>query len=217
VARIQSEIEAAATANVRGNFLRLALQRTRENSLFEPAQDSAKYYLSQLQRLDPNGAEVQQATRAIVLKLVDNANQATAQRQFNIAVRLLDEARRFGYSGPELKEAETRLQTARNPPAPARQETASVVAPKVIKSVAPRFPEEAAAAGVSGWVDVGFKINASGDVYDAVAMASNPPGPYAPRFERAAIAAISQYKFERRPITETQEQTMVVRVQFKLP
>lgn len=216
IARIQSEIDSAANANVRGNFLRLALQRTRENSLFEPAQDSAKYYLSQLQRLDANSSEVQQATRAISLKLIDNANQATAQRQYNIAVRLLDEARRFGYSGQELSEAESRLQSARNPPPPAKLETVAS-APKVMKSVAPRFPEDAAAAGVSGWVDVGFKINAAGDVYDAVAMASNPPGVFAPKFERAAVAAISQYKFERRPILETQEQTMVVRVQFKLP
>jgi TonB family protein len=214
VARLQVAIETATNANIRSNFLRLALQRTRENSLFEPAQDSAKYYLSQLQRLDANGVETQQATRAIALKLIDNANQATGQRQFNIAVRLLDEVRRLGFAGTELADADARLQQARAPTAAAS--SAAAAAPRIVKSVPAKFPEEAMSARVSGWVDVGFKINAAGDVYDAVAMGSSPAGPFAAKFERAAIAAISQYKFERRPISETQTQSMVVRVQFKL-
>jgi TonB family protein len=65
-------------------------------------------------------------------------------------------------------------------------------------------------------VDVSFHITASGDVTNAVPVASNPPGQFAVQFERAAVAAIRQYKFEPRALTDTQTQTMVVRVQFKL-
>lgn len=220
VTRMQGEISAAADAGVRNNFMRLALQRTRENALFEPAQDSAKYYLSQLQRFDQNGADVQQVTRAIALKLVENANQATAQRQFNTAIRLLEEARRLGFTGAEWVDANNKLQAARNPAPPPPQQRAIETQPpppKVVKSVAAKFPDDAMAARVSGWVDVSFKINAAGDVYDAAAIASNPAaGSFAPKFERAAVAAISQYKFEARNISDTQTQSMVVRVQFKL-
>ncbi len=216
IARIQAGIDAAQSANVRSNFLRLAIQRTRDNAVFEPTQDSAKYYLSQLERLDPNSPEVQQATRAIALKLIDNANQAIGQRQFNTAIRLLDETRRLGFSGIELSNADDKLALARNPPAAKPREGADIPPPRIVKSVPTKFPEDAKNAGVSGWVDVGFKINASGDVYDTIAMASSPSGAYAEKFKRAAIAAISQYKFERRNISETQTQTMVVRVQFKL-
>ncbi|HYM34743.1 MAG TPA: TonB family protein, partial [Steroidobacteraceae bacterium] len=216
ITRIQSDINAAADTNTRANFLRLTLQRTRENALFEPAQDNAKYYLSQLQRLDPNGAETQQASRAIALKLLENANEATAQKQFNISIRLLDEARRLGFNGAELSEADKKLQLARNPTPATPSDTAPrTTPPRILKSVAAKYPDDAMAAGISGWVDVGFKINRSGDVYDAVAMGSSAPAPYAPKFERAAVAAISQYKFEQRTISDTQTQSMVVRVQFK--
>lgn len=218
ITRLQGEIDTAANATSRTQFLRLALQRARDNQLLEPDRDSAKYYLNQLQRIDPNGTETEQARRAVGLRLIENADQATSQQQFNTAVRLLNEARQLGFNGPELAAAETKLRTARTPVAPPPATTQPLsAAPKVVKTVSPRFPEDAAKAGVSGWVDVSFRITAKGDVADATTVGVNPPGPYAAQFERAALAAIRQYKFEARNINDPETtQRMVVRMQFKL-
>jgi periplasmic protein TonB len=215
VDRLRQEIDAAAGASTRGNFLRLVLQRTRENRLFEPDRDNAKYFLGQLQQLDPTATETEQATRALALKLIENADLALAQKQMSAATQLLNEARRIGFSGPELTAAEVRARTARTPAPPAPAEK-TLTPPKTIKTVPAKFPDDAMRAGVAGWVDVKFYITASGDVTDATSVASNPPGQYAAQFERAAIAAIRQYKFEARELSSTQIQSMTVRVQFKL-
>jgi TonB family protein len=211
------DIDAAASASTRNNYLRLSLQRTRDNRLFEPDRDNAKYYLGQLQQLDSRAPETEQALRALSLKLIENADQALTHQQMNTAVQLLNETRRLGFNGPELAAAEARVRDARNPPPPAVAVVQNNVAaaPKAIKLVPPKFPEEAMRQGAQGWVDVAFKITASGDVTNATAVAANQ-GPFTAQFERAAVAAIRQYKFEPRNLTENQQQSMVVRVQFKL-
>jgi TonB family protein len=213
---LRRDIDAAASAASRSNYLRLSLQRTRDNRLFEPDRDNAKYYLGQLQQLDSRSPETEQAQRALALKLIENADQALAHQQMNTAVQLLNETRRLGFNGAELAAAEARVRVARNPPpAVAVVQNNLAAAPKVIKLVPPKFPDEAMRRGEQGWVDVSFKITASGDVTNAAAVAVNP-GPFAAQFERAAVAAIRQYKFEPRNLAENQQQSMVVRVQFKL-
>ena len=216
VDRLIAEADASIASGSRANLLRLVLNRTRDNRLFEPERDSARHYLAQLQQIDADSTETQQATRAMGLKLIDNADAAIAQRQVNTAAQLLNEARRLGFGGGELAAADERLRVARNPP-PAPMQIPVAAAPKVIKTAAPRFPDDAKRAGVEGWVDVSFRITAAGDVEEATAVASNPPGPYASQFERAALSAIRQYKFEARPLDDRQTtQRMTVRVQFKI-
>lgn len=215
VDRLRVEIDSVANTNVRTGLLRTALQRTRENQLFEPERDNAKYYLLQLQRSAPASTETEQALRALALKLIENADQALAQRQINSATQMLNEARRLGYTGPELSAADARARTARSP-APATTAPTAIPPPKALKIVQPKFPDDAMRAGAEGWVDVRFTIAASGDVTDVAPVGTNTPAPFAPQFERAAVAAIRDYKFESRPISETQTQSMVVRVQFKL-
>lgn len=217
VEKLQQEIDAAAGSQSRGNYLRLALQRTRDNQLFEPERDNAKFYLSQLQRLDPAATETQQATRALGLKLIESVDQAIAQNQINVAAQLLNEVRRLEFNDPELAAAETRLRKAHTPVQETTPSTIVAAAPKAIKMVPPKFPADAARAGIQGWVDVEFHITADGDIADVRAIASSPPaGIYAGQFERAAIAAIRQYKYEARNLPRDQTQRMVMRVQFKL-
>ena len=214
ITELQGQIDDTAASDLRNRYLRLALQRTRDNQLLEPERDCARYYVGQLQQLDAGSAETGQALRALGAKLVDNANQAAAQQQFNTAVRLLNEARSLGFQSSELTEAESHLRAARNP-APASVRPLAT-APRAIKTVAPKFPEDAMKAGVEGWVDVGFRITADGSVVDVAAVASDPPGPFAQQFERAAVTAIGQYKFESRGISDAAAQRMTVRVLFKM-
>jgi protein TonB len=215
--RLQSDIDTQSATSTRASYLRMVLQRTRENRLFDPDRDCAKYFLGQLQNMDSSAPETLQATRAFAIKLIENADQSIGQRQLNTAQQLLNEARKAGFSGEELTAAETRLRAARIPaPAPAST-VAAAAPPRVIKIVQPKYPDEAMRAGIAGWVDVAFHITASGDVTEVSPVASNPPGEFATQFERAAVAAISQYKFEARPINDQSiTQRMVVRVQFKV-
>jgi len=217
VEQLISEADAAMAKGSRARLLRLVLERTRNNQLFEPERDSARYYLVELQQMDSTSPEAQQALRALAIKLIDGADVAIGQGQQNTAAQLLIEARRIGYNGPELSAADERMRVARNPPPRAPAQSSVAAAPKAIRTVAPRFPEDAKRAGVEGWVDVAFRISAAGDVSEVDAVASDPPGPYASQFERAAVAAIRQYKFESRPIDDRQTtQRMTVRVQFKI-
>jgi protein TonB len=146
--------------------------------------------------------------------LIENANQAMAQRQLNAATQLLTEARRLGFEGVELTTAEERLRGARTPPA---MPTAAIPAPmpKLIRAAAPKYPETAARANVQGWVDVGFGVDSTGDVVNATVVASDPPGTYSSQFERAAVAAIRQYKFEARADADPNVRR-VQRIQFRL-
>jgi hypothetical protein len=114
VAELRQQIDNTESSDARTTLFNLVMRRTRENFLLEPDRDSARYYLDQLTQIDPQGADVEQARRAVALKLIDNASQAMSQQQFNMAVRLLNEARTIGYRGDELTNAEQRLRTARN-------------------------------------------------------------------------------------------------------
>lgn len=59
--------------------------------------------------------------------------------------------------------------------------------------VAPRFPIKAIRAKQEGWVLLKFDIEESGDVVNAEVTESSPEGV----FEKAAIRAISEWKFPK--------------------
>jgi TonB family protein len=63
--------------------------------------------------------------------------------------------------------------------------------PKAIKRVAPRYPRNMSRAGLIGQVKVAFVIDETGQVESAHALSSNNPW-----FERPAIDAVKQWKFE---------------------
>lgn len=64
-------------------------------------------------------------------------------------------------------------------------------APKPIRQVAPRYPDELARSGVQGRVELSFVVDREGKVRDvSVALSSNPA------FEAPAMEAIAQWEFE---------------------
>jgi protein TonB len=58
----------------------------------------------------------------------------------------------------------------------------------------PRYPYQAKRRGIEGWVQVSFTVTADGTVADAVVEDADPPGV----FEKAALAAVYQWKFKPR-------------------
>lgn len=87
------------------------------------------------------------------------------------------------------------VEAPRPPPAPVQQAAASPstsASPKLLRDVAPRYPEGALRQRQSGQVQVAFTINAQGGVESPRVIASDLPS----AFDRAALAAAARWKFE---------------------
>jgi TonB family protein len=212
VSRLQAALAAALDQKGKGDLLALGVRRTQENRLLEPAQDSALFYLTKLQDLDPAYPGLDGAISSLGAKLVSGAQAATTQRQFDNATLLLGGATALGYAGADLAAAETALRTARSP-VPVAPRIPQPVAPKRTKYVAPKYPNDALEDGIEGWVDVSFLVSAAGDVTDARVEAAQPRA----RFDRAALSSVRQWKFEARP-AEAVDPTLRIktRVRFEL-
>ena len=204
--RLGSRITTGVDVKTKSDLLALAVRRTEENRLLEPAQDSARYYLDRLTQNDPQFPGADNAAQALGAKLVARAQGAIVSRQFDNAGRLLSEARALGYAGPDLAATEAASRTAQAPAA------AAAAPPKQVKYVAPQYPQEAISRGLEGWVDVSFGIAGSGNVVDARVDDANPRN----RFDRAALAAVRQWKYEPSADGADRAQRLRTRVQFKL-
>src|SRR6478672_7498147 len=87
------------------------------------------------------------------------------------------------------------VEAPRPPPAPIQQVAASPsssASPKLLRDVAPRYPEGALRQRQSGQVQVAFTITAQGGVEAPRVVASDLPT----AFDRAALAAAARWKFE---------------------
>ncbi len=77
----------------------------------------------------------------------------------------------------------------------------------------PRYPYQAKRRGLEGWVRVSFTVTEDGTVADAVVEDADPPGV----FEKAALAAVYQWKFKPRIVDGTATRGRAEqRVEFEL-
>jgi TonB family protein len=99
-----------------------------------------------------------------------------------------------------------------SPPQPAPEQTAPApaVEPKLIRMVQPQYPQEALMRGIEGWVDVSLQVTASGDVIAPRIEESNRGR----MFNRAALAAVEQWKYEPRSNGATSDR-LRVRLKFQ--
>jgi protein TonB len=92
-------------------------------------------------------------------------------------------------------------------------EPAVLADPKLVKMVQPDFPKDARERNVQGWVDVTLAVTAAGDVSSA-RVNSSENGRF---FERAALTAVKQWRYEPRQLADPAvTQPVRVRVSFKL-
>lgn len=84
------------------------------------------------------------------------------------------------------------------------------VEPKLIKMVQPEYPQEAVMRGIEGWVDVSLDVSAAGNVV-ASRIEDSSRGRL---FNRAALAAVQQWKYQPRGAQATTE-TVFVRLKFQ--
>jgi TonB family protein len=205
--RDRAELANAQQRHAKDALLQRVLQRTAENKLVDPADDSAKFHLQRLVQLDANFAGIPQGVTALGGRLTANARLATAEKNFDVAATLLAQAREIGFSGADIDAADAKL-------AAARQQAAAPVAaapsPRLIRIIRPDYPQEARIAGAEGWVNVSMSVTPAGNVLDPrVEESSNGR-----LFDRAALAVVRKWKYE--PFAGTDPQRLTVRVEFRM-
>jgi TonB family protein len=114
---------------------------------------------------------------------------------------------------PPASAAEPTLRTAPVPApavaAPALPEPPAQ--PVLVQRVQPRYPSEARLRGIEGWVDLSFVVSAAGDVTDPRVEDSSMKH----LFARPALAAVRQWKYQPRSVSDPSERTLA-RVRFTL-
>ena len=209
--RDQIELANAQQRHAKDDLLQRVLQRTAENKLLDPADDSAKFHLQRLVQLDANFPGIQQGVAALGGRLTVNARLATAEKNFDVATSLLTQAREIGFSGTEVDAAEAKLAAARQ--APAAPVAATAPAPRLIRIIRPEYPQEALIAGAEGWVNVSMSVTPAGNVLEPrVEESSNSR-----LFDRAALAVVRKWKYEPFAAADPQASRRVtVRVDFRM-
>ena len=177
----------AKAARTEGDRLaQLARERVREGRLTDPSQDSAAYYVTQLQSADPDNTALGAVSRDLAGKLLERA-RAAAQAGKGVEQDLA-QARRFGADAKEVQ-AVQQLSAGR---AGANVDPATLTASlKAVKTVPPEYPQSALAKGVSGSVLLSFTVDAKGNTSDVQVQQSTPAGV----FDRAAVSAVKRWKY----------------------
>ena len=180
-----------ADADAWSQLLKNATERSQQDRLIEPDNDSAKYYLMTLRSLDPNNPGLAAATSDLGTRLVVKARRALTLAQYDAARSWLDEAGAIGFTSPESVSATRDLEAA-----VARQQFMdNVVAAgelTLVNSLTPKYPQKAQSNKVQGWVELDFTVAESGAVKDVAVHATDTPGV----FESAAIGALSQWRYK---------------------
>ena len=209
LAAMNQTLASAQQQRTKDDLLQRVLLRTAQNKLIEPADDSAKFHLQRLVQLDPQFAGIQQAVTALGGRLTMEAQLATAEKNFDLASRLLAQAHEIGFSGAAIDAADAKLAAALKPV----ELPAAVPTPRLARMVRPEYPQSALLSGAEGWVNVSLSVTPTGDVRDPRVVETSSGA----MFNRAALSAVSKWKYEpfasadpaaTRPVT--------VRVEFKM-
>jgi TonB family protein len=190
--------------------LQMARDRIHDGRLSDPAQDSAAYYLTQLQSSDPTNAGLADAGHELGAKLLERARAAAAAGKPVDADLAL--ARRFGADPKELAAVQ---QLASAPRSPAALDPAVLAAGlKRLRAPPPDYPESAMNQHIAGSVTMTFTVDVKGEPRDIRVVEALPPGV----FDHAAIAAIRRWRYAPTIVNGTAVEVPVrTLVRFELP
>jgi TonB family protein len=181
----------AARGTEASRLAALVTQRIGEGRLIDPANDSAKHWLAELQRIEPGSAVTTGARQSLLRAVVADGRAAVGRGDVAAAARLLTDAEALGASTTELGGLASEITALRDRQ---RAETAfvGISTLKRTRFVEPDYPRLARDSGTEGWVDMEFVVRADGNVGDVRVLAAQPAG----TFDAAAIAALSRWRFE---------------------
>jgi TonB family protein len=181
--------------------------RLAAGQLLEPAGDSAKTYLGQLQQQDAGSAATQQARSAYLARVLDEAHARLKSQDPSGAQRWLAEARAAGADTAQTAALEAELGAAQA----AAREASYVPETSLTRThyVAPEFPDAARARGLDGWVELQFVVGVDGTVTELTVVAAQPAGV----FEQAALDAVRRWRYQ--PVTRS-GQTVAPHVRLRV-
>ena len=104
---------------------------------------------------------------------------------------------------PTLASVTPPVAVAEKPASPPAQPAPASSPPKPLRVVSPSYPVGALRDGITGKVDMDFRIGADGSVQDIRVVSARPAGV----FEQAAIAALRQWRFESPALPEAARYT----------
>jgi TonB family protein len=190
-------------------MLQAARERLRDGRLTDPAQDSAAYYLTQLQSSDPGNAALADAGRALAAKLIERARAAVLAGKPADADLAL--AKRWGADPKDL----AAVQQLQPPPPQAALDPATLAANlKRVRAAPPDYPPTALAQHVSGSVTLEFTVNVRGETRDIHVLESLPTGV----FDQAAINAVKHWRYAPMVVDGAAVEVPVkTRMRFELP
>jgi periplasmic protein TonB len=226
ITSFQKELSNARQKAVNAETERIAgmvRDRLRDGRLTDPAQDSAAYYMNQLQGTDANNPAVAQLSHDLAGKLVDRARaSAQAGKGGGVVDNDLNQAKRWGADPKDILAVQA-IQNAPKTPmtAAARSAAAAGVSPaslaaslKRTRYVPPEFPSKALSQRMSGAVTVEYTVDASGDPRDVRVIEATPPGV----FDKAAVAAIKRWHYDPVVANGTPVEVPVrTSIRFELP
>jgi protein TonB len=199
--RDQASVRQKAAQAEIDKLAQTARDRIRDGKLTDPANDSAAFYLTQLQGTDANNPAFAQVSRELSAKLLDRARQNELAGKPMLADPDLALAKRWGADPKDILAVQQTVPVPKPATAgPSRSAAAaSGLTPsqlaanlKRLKYVPPEFPSKALAQRVSGTVTIEYIVDTNGDPRDVRVVEATPPGV----FDKAAIAAVKHWHYE---------------------
>lgn len=176
-------------------LVQIARDHIHDGRLTDPAQDSAAYYLTQLQTSDPTNAALAQASRELAAKLLDRAKASTLASKTALVEPDLTQAKRWGADPTDIA-AVQQMQAASKPATqgPSRAAAAGISPANLRRQryVPPEFPAKALSQHISGSVTIEYIVDTSGDPRDVRVIEATPPGV----FDKAAITAVKHWHYD---------------------
>ena len=166
-------------------------ERLEHGQLLEPANDSARFYLTRLTQQAADDPATQRAHGAYAARVLDEARNALRAQDFPATRRWLDEARASSADAAGISRLDAALSVAQDE----AQQSASFVNASTLKRtryVAPQFPDIARSRGIDGWVDLQFVVGSDGAVSDVTVVGAQPAG----IFEQSALDAVRHWRYQ---------------------
>jgi protein TonB len=199
--RDQASVRQKAAQAEIDRLAQTARDRIRDGKLTDPANDSAAFFLTQLQSTDAANPAFTQVSRELSAKLLDRARQNELAGKPMLADPDLAQAKRWGADPKDILAVQQTVPMPKPATAgPSRSAAAaSGLTPsqlaanlKRLKYVPPEFPSKALSQRVSGTVTIEYIVDTNGDPRDVRVVEATPPGV----FDHAAIAAVKHWHYE---------------------
>ncbi|MFI4879910.1 MAG: TonB family protein [Steroidobacterales bacterium] len=185
-------------------------ERLGSGALTDPAQDSAAYYLTQLQTNSPNDPALVQGSRDLAGKLLERARAAVLAGKSGDAD--LAAARRWGADAASIN-AVTQLGQSKAQ-APAINAAALATQLKQTRAANPEYPENALNRRISGSVLLTYTVDTSGVTRDVHVIEATPPGV----FDNAAVSAVRRWRYAPMVVNGVPVEVPVkTQMRFELP